>query len=217
MKKTFLLFAFIFTLSTIQSYSQSHDVSPYLTNEEKEQLKDRILDKLEDFQYFLQTMADKRNSEPVRMQAMQSNILMFIGECEPYNIFNYWTSSEEVMPAVKMQTSSANRSQKSSQKMKSYFSRIMNNKTYANIRIEQSDAVRIGNIEALGNGKYLAVAYICQRFIGYADNGSVRYGDVTEKKVKIHIDHKEIPTANGIENLWDVKLGDMYVISTQKL
>lgn len=217
MKKTFMFLVVVLAVM-LPGYGQTYgDGTPTLTDDEKEQLKDRIVDKLEDFQYFLQTMADKRNSHPVRTQAMQSNIKMFIGECEPYSVYNYWTGSEEMMPAVKMQTSSVNRSQKSSQKMKNYFTKILNNRLYANIRIEQSDAIRIGNIEAVGDGRYMAVAYICQKFIGYADNGSIRYGDVTEKKVKIHIDHQEIPTVNGIENLWDVKLGDMYVVSTQRL
>lgn len=188
-----------------------------LTDEEKEQLRDRILDKLDNFQDFLQTMADKRNSQQVRTAAHDSNIKLFIGECEPYSVFNVWTDIEEQKPAVRMYTSSLNTKNISNQKMKNYFFKIMNNKAYSNIQIEQADAVRVGEIQAVGNGKYIAIAHICQKFIGFSENGTIRYGDVTEKKVKIHIDHSTVRTTDGVEDIWDVKLGDIYVTSTHRL
>jgi hypothetical protein len=189
-----------------------------LTEEEKEVLKVRIIDKLEDFQYFLQTMADRRNSLDVRQSARTSNINLFIGKCEPYETFDFWSEEPMKMPAVRMQTSSLKRpNYKPKQLMKNYFAKIMGGMGYSNIRIEQSDAITIDNFRKISDGKYLAIAHIVQRFIGYNENGAVRYGDTTEKKVKIHVDMVEIPTEDGYERLWDVKLGDMYVVSTERL
>lgn len=213
-KQTFIIVLGLMLISMVMPLTGNAQT---LSEDEKEQLRERILDKLEDFQCFLSTMADKNNSATVRQDALESNLNLFIGKCEPYSTYDIWTDREEQMPAVFMETSSVNRTQKSRQKMKNYFTKLMNNKAYANIQIEQSDAVRVGEIQPVGNGKYVAIAYICQKFVGYSENGGVRYGDVTEKKVKIHIDHSSVRTAHGVEDIWDVKLGNMYVVSTQRL
>lgn len=203
-----LIFGFMAPTASINAQS--------LTEEEKEQLKDRILDKLDDFQDFLQTMADNRNSMPVRQNAKESNIKLFIGECEPYKVTHMETGREEIRKAVKMQTQSLRGKSPQKQPMKLYLNNLLNNTRYANIEITQSDAVRVGDIQPVGNGQYVAIAQICQKFVGFNENGTVRYGDITEKKVKIYIDHTAVRTANGIEHIWDVKIGDMYVVSVKK-
>lgn len=83
---------------------------------------------------------------------------------------------------------------------------------YANIRIEKADAIRVDNFRKTPDGKYLAVAHIVQDFIGYNENGSIRYSDRTEKTVIIHINIHEIITDFGNEIIVDnVLLDDMNV------
>lgn len=191
-----------------------------LTEDEKKQLKLRIKDKLEDFQFFLGEMADKSNSQQVRTSAHKSNVLLFIGKCEPYTVTNISTGETERKEAVQMETSSVSngRERKRSQPMKQYFINIINNRAYSNIKIEQSKAVRVDNIRKVANGKYEAVAHIHQYFTGYGgERNHVIYSDNTEKAVRILIDYDEVVTSEGIDRIFDIKLGDMKVALTERL
>lgn len=209
---------YLFILFVIFSANILSAQTKTLSDEDKEILKTRIVDKLEDFQYFLQTMADKRNSQDVRNTAYNSCINLFIGKCEPYEEYNDWVGIPIQRKAVQMQTSSINRPGKGpKQAMKQYLTRMLRGLGYSNIRIEQSDAIRVDTFRKLGDGRYMAIAYIFQDFIGYGNDGQTLYSDRTEKKVYIHIDATEIPTEEGTETIWDVKLGDMSVVSTQKI
>lgn len=196
--------------------------SHILSKEEENEIKARIVDKLEDFQFWLGEMADKKNSQQVRTSAHKSNLLLFIGKCEPYTVINISTGALEKKEAVKMETSSISNGteRKKSQPMKQYFINILNNRTYSNIKIEQSKAVRVDNIRKVGDGKYEAIAHIHQYFTGYGGverNYAVLYSDHTEKAVRIIIDYDEVPTSTGVERIYDIKLGDMKVALTERL
>lgn len=211
--KKILLFA-ISILTSIPVEAQSID----LTEEQQQVLISRVKDKLEDFQYFLQTMADRKNSQNVRKESLNSTINLFIGSCEPYEVLEDWSGTPKMHPAVKMETSSL-RGTKQKQSMKQYLNRIFGGLGYSNIKIEQSDFVTVDNIRKVGEGKYMAVAHIYQTFIGYGGNENrIRYADETHKKVIIHIDLVDIPSENTNEGiLYDVKLGDMSVVSTSRI
>lgn len=200
-------------------YAQNSHV---LSKEEENEIKARIVDKLEDFQFWLEEMADKKNSQQVRTSAYESNVLLFIGKCEPYTVTNISTGVLEKKEAVKMETSSISSGieRRKIQPMKQYFINILNNRTYSNIKIEQSEAVRVDNIRKVGDGKYEAIAHIHQYFTGYGGvemNYAVLYSDHTEKAVKIIIDYYELPTSIGIERIYEIKLGDMKVSLTERL
>ena len=83
---------------------------------------------------------------------------------------------------------------------------------YTKIVIESASAVRVDNIEKVGD-HYECVAYFTQKFIGYRD-GKVWYSDETSKKIRCYINHIDLPTGKRI---FDAKLGDIYVLSTKKL
>lgn len=212
MKKFALLIIFAFS-----AFGQISAQSVDLTEEEKETLTRRIEEKLDDFQYFLQTMADKRNSLEVRNNAKSSNMKLFIGNCEPYTGYHEWTNQEIKYPAVRMETSSLNRKQRSKQTMKLYFNKILGGMGYANIRIEKSETVVVSNFRKIGEGKYEALATFYQDFQGFRERGTVGYSDKTQKQCKIHIDLVTIETPDGNEKYWEVKLGDMKVLSTERL
>ncbi len=215
-----IVFALFFLLG-IGSNVYAQD-SYILSKEEENDLKARIIDKLEDFQFFLGEMADKKNSQQVRTSAHKSNLLLFIGKCEPYIVTNISTGTLEKKEAVKMETSSISNGteRRKSQPMKQYFINILNNRTYSNIKIEQSEAVRVDNIRKVGDGKYEAVAYIQQYFIGYGGiemNHKVLYSDRTEKAVRIIIDYHEVQSSTGIDSWFEIQLGDMKVSLTERL
>lgn len=216
MRNIIITLLFIMSSMGISVYAQeAHELS----EEAKEQIRARIIDKLDDFQFFLGEMADKNNSQQVRTSAHKSNILLFIGKCEPYTVTNISTGALENKEAVKMETSSISNGyeRRKSQTMKQYFTNILNNRAYSNIKIEQSKAVRVDNIRKVGEGKYEAIAHIHQYFTGYGGEMGVIYSDHTEKAVKIIIDCKEVPTSLGVELIYEIKLGDMKVSLTERL
>ena len=202
-------------LTSIRSHAQQPSID--LTQEQIEQINQRISDKLENFLSYLQMMADKKNSQRVRNSAHQRNLNLFIGKCEPYEEFNLYSHASHIHEAVKMQTSSVNNNKITTQKIKNYFSNLMNNKNYANIKIDQADTFYISNIRKTGEDRYEAVARIKQVFMGMSENGGVRYGDITEKAVRIYIERHTVATPNGYEDVWDIMLGDMKVLSTSRL
>lgn len=213
-----VLFLLIINLSFNICAQSSSDLT--VTEEEQTQVKARIIDKLEDFQFWLGEMADKKNSMQVRTSAHKSNILLFIGKCEPYTVTDFSTGETQRKEAVQMETSSVSngRERKRTQPMKQYFINILNNRAYSNIKIEQSKAVRVDNIRKVGNGKYEAVAHIHQYFTGYGgERNRVIYSDNTEKAVRILIDYDEVVTSDGIDRIFDIKLGDMKVALTERL
>lgn len=203
---------------TPKSFAQSNYS---LTQEEKEQVKERIVDKLEDFQFWLGEIANKKNSQQVRTNALKSNIVLFMGKCDPYTVTNHKTGQLEIKEAVKMETSSIRNGREVKnppQRMKQYLYNILNNKTYSNIKIEQADAVRVDNLRKVGEGEYEAVAYFCQYFTGYRGDGNyVAYSDYTEKAVRILIDIEEVRQAGETEKIIKIKLGDMKVALTEHL
>lgn len=189
-----------------------------LTESQKTQIIKSIVEKLDDFQFWLGDMADKHNPSKVRKGAHQAAKKLFVGKCEPYTLFVSGISVNN--DGVKMQTSSIRNGHevKKDQLMKNYLLKILNNTAYNNIKIEQSKAVRVDNIRKVGEGKYEAVAHIHQYFTGYSgERNQVLYSDNTEKDVRILIDYEEIPTSDGVDRIISIKLGDMTVAFTERI
>ena len=189
-----------------------------LNESQKAQIIKGIVEKLDDFQFWLGDMADKQNPSTVRKGAHSAAKKLFVGKCQPYTLFVSGISVNN--DGVKMQTSSVRngREIKKDQLMRNYFLKILNNTAYNNIKIEQSKAVRVDNVRKVGEGKYEAVAHIHQYFTGYGgERNQVLYSDNTEKDVRIHIDYEEIPTSEGVDRIISIKLGDMTVVFTERI
>jgi len=84
---------------------------------------------------------------------------------------------------------------------------------YDKVTIDQADAVRVGSINPVGNGKYVAIASICQHFCGYKD-GRLVINDYDVKTVKVYINKIEYQTPDGNIVIWEAKLGDFKVTET---
>lgn len=192
--------------------------SQTLTDKQKVLLQERVLQKVEEFQSSLSKIVNTGNSHEVRKEHVALLMNLFIGKCEPYYYEDLELGTKIHSTGVKMETSSINRAYISSQKMKNYIYKLYNPKTgkskmsYTKIVIESASAVRVDNIEPVGD-HYECAAYFCQKFIGYRD-GRIVYGpEVTSKKVKCYI--KSIDTKTG-GTVWDAKLGDIYMSCQQR-
>lgn len=209
MKKTKILLAFISILLFQQNiYSQQ----VVLSDEEKEELKLRVKQKIEDFQMYLGTIASKAGvSEANKDAATASALELFIGRGRPYEYEDEYGNIKKHEP-VKMQTSGRGGRRYPPKPMTRYLKNLRN-LIYHKVVIEAADAVRVDNIFETPDGKYEAIAYFSQRFCGYRD-GSLAYSSIDDKKVKIYVEKKNIPTPTGPKQIWQVFLGDIYVTNT---
>lgn len=186
-----------------------------LTYSEKEALQRRVKDKVDEFQFYIGQLANKKSTNiEVKNNAYNLALKLFIGECEDYSIYDPELGRDVFKSAVRMETSSKYRSSKSRTLMKRYLNNLRNNQTYTQIEITDADIVRVDNIYKVGD-HYECMAYFCQKYIGYRD-GRVAYSDITTKKVRVYINAIQIPKADGsTETIWNALLGDIYVIETK--
>jgi hypothetical protein len=189
-----------------------------LTHEQKVQFQNRVKQKVEEFQTGLSNIVNKDLRNDIRKENVINLLKLFMGEGEPYDYYDEEADERIHSSGVKMQTSSIYRTNSQSQKLKNYIYKLYNPNTgksalsYTKIVIESVAAVRVDNIEKVGN-HYECVAYFSQKFIGYTD-GRVRYIDKTSKKIRCYINHIDLPTGKRI---FDAKLGDIHVLSTKRL
>lgn len=182
-----------------------------LTDDEKDALTVRIKQKLDDFQDELKIVVGGKES--TKQAAVTTALKLFIGEGNKYQYTDN-SGIERWHKAVQMQTSSKRRGIKT-QSMKSYLDALtfMEGIRYDKITIDQADAVRVGSISSVGNGKYVAIASICQHFCGYKD-GRLVINDYDIKTVKVYVNKIEYQTPDGNIVIWEAKLGDFKVSET---
>lgn len=189
-----------------------------LTDAQKKMFQERVKQKVDEFQHSLSNIVDNSLRHDIRKENVINLFNLFIGEGNPYDYYDEELDQRVHSTGVKMQTSSIYNTNSQSQKLKNYIYKLYNPETgvsktnYTKIVIESASAVRVDNIEKVGD-HYECVAYFSQKFIGYKD-GRVWYSDVTGKKIRCYISHIDLP--NG-KRIFDAKLGDIYVLSTRKL
>ena len=204
-----------FVIYPINAKSSVFHDDEELTQEEKTELSLKIKQNLEDFQDYLRTITSNDVSSEVKDMAIENALNLFIGKGKPYIMYDPYSNDKIWNEGVKMQTSSS-RGTKRVQLMSTYLNRLkgMIGGIYSKIIIESADAVKVDDIYATGDGRYMCTAIICQHFCGYSENGYVQYEDWTTKKIKIHIDKTTIAIPDGEKNIWKIRLGDMNVIDT---
>lgn len=193
-----------------------------LTEEQKVQFQERVRQKVEEFQNSLSKLANNELRHDIRKENVVNLLKLFIGEGEQYDYYDIELDRRVHNTGVKMQTSSTNRTYTKSQLLKKYIYKLYNPENgrssmpYSHIEIESASAVRVDNIQRVGD-HYECVAYFYQKFIGFSGTGESRrwaYSDITSKKIRCYINSIELPSGNII---WDAKLGDIYVLSTERL
>lgn len=188
-----------------------------LSYSEKQALQLRVKNKVDEFQFYMGQLADKKSTSlEVKNNAYNLSLKLFIGECENYSIYDFDLDRNVLKSAVRMEISSKYRSSKSRTLMKRYLDNLRNNKTYSQIEITDADVVRVDNIYPVGD-HYECMAYFCQKYIGYRE-GRVAYSDITTKKVRVYIQAIQIPKPDGATGIiWNALLGDIYVLETKTL
>lgn len=213
MKKIKISLLFLMCLITLNISAQEE-----LTEAQKIEFQNRVKQKVEEFQNALSNIVNVALTHDIRKENVTNLLKLFMGEGEPYYYYDEEADKRIYSTGVKMQTSSIYKTNNQSQKLKNYIYKLYNPETgksklaYTKIVIESASAVRVDNIEKVGD-HYECVAYFTQKFIGYRD-GKVWYSDETSKKIRCYINHIDLPTGKRI---FDAKLGDIYVLSTKKL
>lgn len=207
-----LLTLFVFIFSGTGVWAQDE-----LNEAQKKQFQNRVKQKVEEFQHSLSAIVNKQLSHDVRRANVKSLLDVFIAKGDPYDYYDMNLDQRVHSTGVKMQTSSTNSKYNRTQKLKGYIYKLYDPQTglskmhYDEIIIESASAVRVDNIEKVGD-HYECVAYFTQKFIGLKD-GKVFYSDKTSKKIRCYITHMELPTGKRI---FEAKLGDIYVLSTKR-
>lgn len=188
-----------------------------LTDAQIETIQNRTKQKVEEFQAGMKKIADNSLPGANRKEHVLNTLDLFIGAGDPYDYYDELMDQRVHNTGVKMQTTSVNSERKASQKLKSYIYKFYNPNTgkssmpYSKIIIEAADAVRIDNIQKVGD-HYECIAYFTQKFIGFRGD-RISYSDLTTKKVRCYITHIDLPEGD----LFDCKLGDIYAVSTERL
>jgi hypothetical protein len=203
--KAIIVLLFVCIFSCNQSFAQND-----LTKEEKLELQERVKLKVEEFQGYLSKIVNTSLTDTQRKASISSSLALFIGKGLPYSIKNEYGETENKKP-VRIQVSSTNGYRTKWLLLSNYLdNQYRNVYKYGKVSIESADVVRVDNIYKVGEGKYQAVAYFCQKYAAYRD-GRLVYGDITSKKVIVYISAIETP----VGTVWDAKLGDIYVTSTK--
>ena len=101
-----------------------------------------------------------------------------MGEGEPYDYYDEEADTRVHSTGVKMHTTRIYKTNTKSQKLKNYIYKLYNPETekskllYTKIVIESASAVRVDNIEKVGD-HYECVAYYYPKIITYSDNKTV--------------------------------------------
>ncbi len=169
----FLFSTLILSFVAMNSWAQSG-----LTEGQKEQFRNRVKQKVEEFQDMLEKIVDNELRSDIRKESVTNALKLFIGEGDPYDYVDESIDQRIHSDGVKMQTSSVNRSTTRTQKLKRYLYKLYNPQTgrssmsYSKIVIESASAVRVDNIQRVGD-HYECVAYFSQKFFGYRDDRPV--------------------------------------------
>lgn len=218
MKKTLFAIVFCFALSApavAQNAKLSKDLG--IQPDELEMVTERIVEKVEDFQRWLQDIAGRGNlSHDTKMKLYNRALKLFIGEGKPYSYTDPIDGKTKTHPAVKMGCISSKYSKERKYPyMTDYLMQLIKksenpNYRYSQVVIEAADAVRVDNLLPVGDGQYVGTAHILQHFIGFSKDGQRKiYEDYTKKTITIHLNRVEIPTPEGTVYGWDILLGDV--------
>jgi len=220
MKKFFISLAFCLSLAAT-AIAQNVQLINDLGIEENElaDVQERIADKVDDFQRYLQDLAGRGNmSHKAKMDVYAEALKLFIGEGEPYKVREpYYNGYREKMhDAVKMTTINSKYLKiRTPYPMTEYLTNLVKrseapNYRYKQVVIEAAAAVRVDNFSKVSEGRYMATAHILQHFIGYGKDGTrIQYEDYTAKTITVYIERLEILTPEGYDYQWDILLGDV--------
>ena len=202
----FILFLSIFGINT--------QAQTILSEEDRIQIEQRVIEKIDDFISYLPEIAAKKNKsndeQQLALKYITKALELFIGGGDDYEYMDQ-AGNLRIHEAVKMQTTSRGRANKP-QSMKRYLNRLMA-LPYEKVEVESCKAIRIDkHLHYIGNNRWSGSAVFMQVFRATQD-GNYVVNDTDEKQVTIYVDREEYEYGvNGEKQVvWTIKLGDMRI------
>lgn len=222
-----IIIASIFAISqSVEAQSAQGDFK--LSPEEIRVVRGRAAEKVALMNSKIVFMADPVNEEETRFGYKEEAQGLFINDCKSFKeVVKFKDGSEEVIKrdgGVTMQVSSTRRKMPSTKLMTEYFYGLIRmNYKYVHMKTTEVDAMRVSRLRAYGkdqNGNQLFICsiYFDQVFVGITPEGR-KYQDLTHKWAVCYVQVDEVidPTTGDYYREYTVRLGDVNVISTEKL
>lgn len=202
----------ILYLATFLCFCTLHVQAQSITDKEREEIEQRIIEKINDFISYLPEIAAKSNrpmeERKLAQKYIEKTLDLFIGKGYDYMYIDQ-AGNKRNHDAVKMQTTSGG-IPNPPRYMRSYLPRLMALK-YQKVEIDTCSAVRIDkHIHDAGNGQYTATASFIQSFRGWRD-GRIVINDKDIKQVTVYIERHSVPIPEGEDIFWVIRLGDIRI------
>lgn len=160
-------------------------------------IKTLTLKKTEDLGHYITTIGNKEFEREYREEAVHSAI-------------NLFTSDKSIVQVSSLRKGKPMREFN----IRKYLNKLMV-LPYAKVEITWFDIELVTDFKKGSDGKLYAVVRIYQKFTGYNAEGQPLYTDYTTKNISVSLTRIKIPTDNGMENEYQVLLGDIKVIETK--
>ncbi len=198
--KKYLLLLFIAFAGTFAVQAQESD---NLSEPEIEELRERTIQLITDFQGYLTEIGNKSNSESMKDYYIKSALHLFMGNGDSYYIDGRYHD-----PVIMEVSSLRNGITTVRPKPMKQYLQNLKRLRYTSVRIEKAETVRISNIYKVGD-HYEGTAIFFQYFEGKQGERTV-YRDKTKKAVKIYVVREDDDWGTH----WNVKFGDIKVEET---
>lgn len=184
-----------------------------------ESLKQRAKEEVKMLNDYISYLADPSQDKNTKNYYKEQAEGLFIYSCGPYSEkVEFKDGSVKTIThedGVTMEVSSTKNTTPRAKPMTKYFNGLIYlSRIYKAVSVETTDVadMQVSKITKRPDGKYECAVYFDQTFIGKRGDGTT-YADITRKWVICYIE--EIDTLDGTE--YDTKLGDVHVISTEKI
>ena len=183
----------------------------------EKEMADRAAQEVALFGEYLKDIARKHDEDgkvvelSERLYYCGKALKLFIGEGNSY----FENGIERA--GVTMETTSVNRSKKTTKLMKNYLNGLANLK-YSEVSINTTDIanIKVSNLQQVGENTFVCTCSIYQTFVGYREGRPI-YKDITKKNIKCYIIREEI-IRDGGDRAYEyiVLLGDVTASETRR-
>lgn len=163
-----------------------------LSDQQKRDFQTQTKDLVGQFQKYLTVIADPDQPDPIRENAIENALKMFVDSAyiEVGSLRN--TQFAKSYP------------------LENYLRRVKNlGKTYGDIKITAYSPVVVNGWEQVSKDRYRTKATFYQKFEGFKKNGQLRYADKTAKDVDVNLNF--ISNPYYLEQRWLIVLGNVTI------
>ena len=177
----------------------------------KSAIEKRVHEKIDDFQFELEILADSRSTQSTRNTARDVAKRLFINNGGVYNLTTYYNNSNQYSPndTCIMETVSKLRPNQPKSEMVCDYLQRMSQQPWV-IEIKSAGSVRVDNLNYVGQNRYQCTAHIVQSFRRYVD-GKVVYRDTTLKTFTAYVDVIQFDPSDPSTKTYKIQLEDCLV------